>query len=74
MDQGEIVSVLGMETYIVPLGFLHGAKCEFNMGLLQVGQEMSKLCELGTYLGTKERDSILWPSLLSLISLCLHFF
>lgn len=66
-----MVRILGMETYILPLGCLHRAKCEFNTGRLRAGQEMNELCEVGRYSGNRERDSVLWQPLLSLISLCI---
>lgn len=33
--QDEIVSILGVELYNLPLGILRGTKCEFNPGLRQ---------------------------------------
>lgn len=54
VDQDEMVRILGMETYILPLGCLHRAKCEFNTGLLWAGQEMNELCEVRRFLGNRE--------------------
>lgn len=59
VDQDEMVRILGMETYILPLGCLHRAKCEFNTGCLRVGQERNELCEVGRYSGNREQDSVL---------------
>lgn len=39
----------------------------------RVSQEMNTLCRVGTYSGNKTRDSTVLQSLLSFISLCLHF-